>query len=223
MIHRFKDRNEAGELLANHLKERFHSATTVVVALPRGGFEVGLPIARAMNAPMQALVVRKLGAPNQPELAIGALASGGFIYLNNQLIQSLQVSDVELARIKDQEARELLRREKLLDTEGKKLEIKGLDVLLVDDGIATGATIEVAIRALKAAQPKSLSIAVPVASLQSVERLHRHVDHIFALQTPSSMAAIGDFYESFPQLSDEQALQLLEEGKNIDRRRSVSK
>jgi predicted phosphoribosyltransferase len=92
------------------------------------------------------------------------------------------------------------------------LEVKEKNVLLVDDGIATGATIEVAIRALKAARPRSISIAVPIASLRSVERLHRYVDHIFALQTPVQMEAIGDFYESFPQLSDEQALRLLEQG-----------
>lgn len=216
MIHKFKNRSEAGQLLANHLKERFRERETVVVALPRGGLEVGLQVARALGAPMRALVVRKLGAPNQPELAIGALASGGFIYLNSQLIESLQVSEGELSNIKNRESRELLRREKLLDTAGKKLEVKGQDVILVDDGIATGATVEVAIRALKATQPKSISVAVPVASLQSVERLHRHVEHIFALQTPGSMAAIGDFYESFPQVSDEQALQLLVEGMRIE-------
>ena len=221
MIHKFRDRQEAGELLANHLRSRFSSKSAVVVALPRGGLEVGLPIARALHAPMRALVVRKLGAPNQPELAIGALASGGFIYLNNQLIESLQVSDQELTRVKDRESRELLRREKLLKTEGRKLEVQSQDVLLVDDGIATGATIEVAIRALKAALPNSISIAVPVASLQTVERLHRHVDHIYALQTPNLMEAIGDFYESFPQVSDEEAPRLLEEGMGFERNRSV--
>ncbi len=222
MIHRFKDRSEAGELLANHLKERFRGRETVVVALPRGGLEVGSPVAKALDSPMRALVVRKLGAPDQPELAIGALASGGFIYLNNQLIESLHVSEAEISNIKNRESRELLRREKLLNTAGKKLEANGQDLILVDDGIASGATVEVAIRALKAAQPKSISVAVPVASLQAVERLHRHVDHIFALQTPSYMAAIGDFYESFPQVSDEQALQLLEEGKKVERSSRVS-
>lgn len=223
MIHKFKDRHEAGKLLANHLADRYRGLEAVVVALPRGGLEVGLPVAKALGVPMRALVVRKLGAPAQPELAIGALASGGFIYLNNQLIESLQISEGELSNIKDRESRELLRREKLLNSAGNKLEVQGIDVLLVDDGIATGATIEVAIRALKAAQPKSISIGVPVASLQAVERLHRHVEHIFALQTPNSMAAIGDFYESFPQVTDEQALQLLEQGKSIDGGLHVSK
>ena len=222
MIHKFRDRQEAGELLASHLKSRFSGEETVVIALPRGGLEVGLPVAKALHAPMRVLVVRKLGAPDQPELAIGALASGGFIYLNDRLIESLQVSDLELSRIKDRESRELLRREKLLKTEGKRLGVQSLDVLLVDDGIATGATIEVAIRALKAALPRSISIAVPVASLQSVERLHRHVDHIYALQTPNLMEAIGDFYESFPQVSDEEALRLLEEGMTFERIKGVS-
>ena len=212
MIHRFKDRNEAGELLANHLKDRFDSKDTVVVAIPRGGLAVALPIAKKLKAPMQVLVVRKLGAPGQPELAIGALSSGGFIYLNEHLIKSLHVPEDELAKIKEKEFEELLRREKLLNAAGERLEVKEKDVLLVDDGIATGATIEVAIRALKAARPRSISIAVPIASLRSVERLHRYADHIFALQTPVQMEAIGDFYESFPQLSDEQALRLLEQG-----------
>ena len=212
MIRRFRDRNEAGELLASHLNDRFDSRDTVVVALPRGGIAVALPIAKKLKAPMQVLVVRKLGAPGQSELAIGALSSGGFIYLNEHLIKSLHISDDELAKIKEKESEELLRREKLLNVAGERLEVKEKDVLLVDDGIATGATIEVAIRALKAARPRSISIAVPIASLRSVERLHRYTDHIFALQTPVSMEAIGDFYESFPQLSDEQTLRLLEQG-----------
>ena len=218
MIHKFKDRREAGELLAKHLKERFAGENSVIVALPRGGLEVGLPIAQFLQAPLKALVVRKLGAPQQPELAIGALASGGFIYLNKQLIESLQVTDEELLDIKDRESRELFRREKLLGTSESALEVKDSDVLLVDDGIATGATIEVAIRAIKAARPSSISIAVPVAPLQAIERLHRHVDHVYSLQTPSHMGAIGDFYESFPQVSDEQALQLLAAGNMSGRR-----
>ena len=222
MIHQFADRREAGLLLANHLKERFLNKNAVVVALPRGGLAVGLPVAKALKVQMRALVVRKLGAPQQPELAIGALASGGFIYLNQHLIDSLRVTEDELTAIKDRESRELLRREALLNTAGVKLEVQDLDVLLVDDGIATGATIEVAIRALKAGRPKSISVAVPVASLHSVEQLHRHVDHVFALQTPNYMEAIGDFYESFPQVSDEEALRLLEEGMNAKEREDDS-
>lgn len=222
MIHQFSDRREAGELLANHLKERFLNKNAVVIALPRGGLAVGLPVAKVLKVQMRALVVRKLGAPNQPELAIGALASGGFIYLNQHLIDSLHVTEDELTSIKDRESRELLRREAVLNSASVKLEVKDLDVLLVDDGIATGATIEAAIRALKAGRPKSISIAVPVASLRSVEQLHRHVDHVFALQTPNNMEAIGDFYESFPQVSDEEALRLLDEGSQIQRREDDS-
>jgi putative phosphoribosyl transferase len=218
MIHKFKDRREAGELLAKHLKERYAGEKSVVVALPRGGLEVGLPIVEALQVPLKALVVRKLGAPQQPELAIGALASGGFIYLNKQLIESLQVTEEELIDIKDRESRELLRRENLLGTSGSALEVKDTDVLIVDDGIATGATIEVAIRAIKAGRPSSISIAVPVAPLQAIERLHRHVDHIYSLQRPIYMGAIGDFYESFPQVSDEHALQLLAVGNMSERR-----
>lgn len=222
MIHRFTNRHEAGVLLANHLKERFLDKDAAVIALPGGGLEVGLPVAQTLKVPMQALVVRKLGAPHQPELAIGALATGGFIYLNEGLIDSLHVTKDELKAVKDRESRELLRRESLLYPNGQKLEVKDLDVLLIDDGIATGATIEVAIRALKAARARSLSIAVPVASLNSVERLHRHVEHVFALQTPNNMEAIGDFYESFPQVSDEEALRLLDEGSQIQRREDDS-
>lgn len=219
---RYIDRAEAGELLANHLEPEIPNLNLVVLALPRGGVEIALPIALRMDAPLDVLVVRKLGAPSQRELAIGAIASGGFIYLNQELADGLGVTPKQIAKIRDRESRELERREALYHQGEKRLSLADKRVLLVDDGIATGATMEVAIRAVKASQPKALYVAVPVASLNAVERLHRFCDHIYALQTPSMLGAIGEFYENFSQVSDERVIQVLAESRKAKERKISS-
>ena len=213
MQSQFSDRAEAGELLANHLGRDLLTEDLVVVALPRGGVEVALPIARRLKVPLEVLIVRKLGAPDQPELAIGAIASGGFIYLNQQLIDSLQVTQSQLLKIRDRETRELVRRENLYQRDEPRISLSGKSVLLVDDGIATGATMEVAIRAIKASQVRAVYVAVPVAALGAVEKLHRFVDHIYSLQTPSYLGSIGEFYVSFPAVPDERVIEILAQAK----------
>ena len=221
MNRRFIDRQEAGQLLASHLQREMKSKDReglVLVALPRGGVEVALPISVGMGIPLELLNVRKLGAPSQPELAIGAISSGGFIYLNEYLIRSLDVSPEELVQVKDREARELARREALYGSDDHRLDFADKGALIVDDGIATGATMEVAIRAIKALKPKSISVAVPIAALSAVERLHRFVDHVYALQTPSALGAIGDFYESFPQVSDARVSEVMQLTKRFRKR-----
>ena len=214
MQSQFSDRVEAGELLANHLGRDLLTEDLVVVALPRGGVEVALPIARRLKVPLEVLIVRKLGAPDQPELAIGAIASGGFIYLNQQLIDSLQVTQSQLLKIRDRETRELVRRENLYQRDEPRISLSGKSVLLVDDGIATGATVEVAIRAIKASQVCAVYVAVPVAALGAVEKLHRFVDHIYSLQTPSYLGSIGEFYVSFPAVPDERVIEILAQARN---------
>lgn len=218
----FRDRSEAGELLAKRLVDELPNRDLVVVALPRGGVEVAAPISRRLNAPLEILVVRKLGAPHQPELAIGAIASGGFIFLNQEIVDALGVTAEQIVKIREAEAAELKRREALFLNGRQRQSLADRRVLLVDDGIATGATIEVALRAIKAAQPRSINIAVPVAALSAVERLHRHVDHIYALQTPSMLGAVGEFYESFPPVSDDEVIRIIDESGVTGRKRVVS-
>lgn len=219
---KYVDRAEAGELLANHLEPVLPNLNLVVLALPRGGVEVALPIAMRLRAPLEVLVVRKLGAPAQPELAIGAIASGGFIYLNQDLADGLGVSTRQITKIRDREARELQRREALYYQSEKRINLADKRVLIVDDGIATGATMEVAIRAVKAAQPRALYVATPVAALSAIEKLHRFCDHIYSLQTPSMLGAIGEFYENFPQVSDERVIQVLAASRESNERKISS-
>ena len=207
----FRDRNEAGQLLARHLQQEVAQADWLVVALPRGGVVIGYEISRALDVPLEILIIRKLGAPKQPELAIGAVASGGFVYLNQTLIDQLGIQVEVISRIRQSALRELARREELYRPHSPGISIRGKKVLLVDDGIATGASIEVALRAIKAAQPASIAIAVPVVSIGTLERLHRFVDRIFALQTPMELGAIGEFYDVFEQVTDDVVIQMLDE------------
>lgn len=218
---KYENRSEAGDFLAIHLEQEIPKLNLVVLALPRGGVEVALPIAIRMRAPLEVLVVRKLGAPKQNELALGAIASGGFIYLNQDLADDLKVTPKQIAKIRDRETRELERRESLYYQGRERMTLADKRVLIVDDGIATGATMEVAIRAVKASQPKALYVAVPVASLSAIERLHRFCDYIYSLQTPSIMGAIGEYYENFMQVSDERVIQVLAEAKRASERNSL--
>lgn len=206
----FRDRIEAGELLGRRLKAELEVKDLVVVALPRGGIITGLAIARQLEVPLDFLAVRKLGAPWQRELAIGAIAAGGFIYLNQELVERLGVTTGEITRIQRREEIELTRREGIYRRYRPRLSLADKQVLVVDDGIATGATITVAIRAIKASKPKSISVAIPVAAISAVESLHRIADHVYALKTPEELTAIGDFYECFESVSDDEVIAALQ-------------
>lgn len=225
----FHDRREAGDLLAHRLTEYIkHDVDGVdgdvtdkrrrgfdlIIGLPRGGVDVAFPIAMELATPLDILVVKKLGAPGQPELAIGAIASGGYAFVNYEICRRLGISQREVASIRYQATQELIDREKDLLKDRKHLPWTTKRILIVDDGIATGATIEVAIRAISAQLPASLSIAVPVASLSVIERLHRRVDQIFTLQSPSVLGAVAEFYQEFPQVSDEEVREMMD---RIDR------
>lgn len=210
MRRQFHDRNEAGELLAHRLKNET-TRFDLVVALPRGGVEVAFPIARELEIPLDLLIVKKLGAPGQPELAIGAIASGGYAYINYEICRTLDISPREVAGIRYLASKALVAREDKLLNDRMRQTWSGKNILLVDDGIATGATIEVAIRAIKAQRPKSLAVAVPVASLSAIERLHRRIDHIYSLHTPSILGAVGEFYEEFEQVTEEQVVMMIDQ------------
>lgn len=206
----FHDRRDAGEVLAHRLAhhgEKFD----LIIALPRGGVEVAFPIAKELDLPLDLLIVKKLGAPGQPELAIGAIASGGYAYINYQLCRKLGISQHEVTAIRFAATKDLIAREKRLLREKSTHSWFDKRILIVDDGIATGATIEVAIRAINAQRPQSMSVAVPVAALSAIEVLHRRIDHIYALQTPSILGAVGQFYEEFPPVSEEAVSMMIDQ------------
>lgn len=212
-IHRFKDRRDAGHLLARHLSKEIAGPDLVVTALPRGGVEIGFEIANYLSVALTILIVRKLGSPMQPELAIGAIASGGHTYLNQELIARLGIEKEEIAAVIAKETLELKRREERYSIGIGHQSWQDKKVLIVDDGIATGATMQVAIDAIRAEKPKFLGVAVPVATVSTVERMTRQVDRCFVLQTPDEFSAIGEFYESFPPVSDDEVVSLLQEAR----------
>ena len=208
-IHQFRNRREAGELLARHISRDDLSATPVVLALPRGGAVVAAPIAKKLQVRMHLLVVRKIGAPFQPELAIGAIASGGAEYLNRYLIERLDVSQAEIDDIIQRERHELQRREHAYESRITDIDMANKSVVVVDDGIATGATMEAALMAIRSYKPKEIFIAVPVATMGTVEHFNREVDRVITLQSPSHLDAIGEFYGDFPPVSDDEVVTLL--------------
>ncbi len=212
----FADRHDAGRLLAERLL-RFKDGRPVVLALPRGGVPVGFEIARALAAPLDLVLVRKLGAPGQPELAIGALALGeeAEFVTDPQLLATLGVPPAALEAIKARELREIERRRKLYLGDRKQVAVAGRTAILVDDGIATGATMRAALAATRKRKPARLVLAVPVAPPDTIARLAAEADEIVCLAEPRSFLAVGQFYRTFTQLEDREVLDLLEEARRF--------
>lgn len=206
---RFADRRAAGQALADALAAYANRTEVVVIGLPRGGVPVAVEVAHALRAPLDILVVRKLGAPMQPELALGAIASGGFRVIDEALIRTLGVQPGELAAVEDAERAELARREAMYRSERAPLLLAGRTVLLVDDGLATGATMRVAIQAARAAQAARVVVAVPVAPPETLARLQREADAVVCLHAPARFMGVGAWYAQFPQLADEDVRSLL--------------
>ncbi len=206
----FADRHEAGRKLAEKLLS-FQDRDPVVLALPRGGVPVGYEIARALSAPLDLVLVRKLGAPGQPELAIGAIALGikPEIVTDQNLIAELGVTSAELAAIQARELQELGRRRERYCAHRPPVPLAGRTAILVDDGIATGATMRAALRATRAAAPAHLVLAVPVAPPETLTELAEEADEIVCLERPRRFFAVGQFYRSFSQLEDQEVLDLL--------------
>lgn len=207
----FKDREQAGKLLAEQLVSLGYDRqpNLLVFGLPRGGVPVAFQVARRLRAPLDVWVVRKLGTPGHEELAMGAIASGGGRVLNPGVVESLQVSEDTLAAVEEQQLAELQRRERLYRGNRPFPELKGKTVLLVDDGLATGATMKAAIAAAQQKQPARLAVAVPVAPPDTVAEIQALVDEVVCLETPPFFQAVGLWYEHFPQTSDEEVLALL--------------
>ena len=208
----FRDRMAAGRALAALLEEFAHRDDTIVLALPRGGVPVAREIALALQAPLDVLVVRKLGVPWQPEFAAGAIAPGGVLVLNHQAEAEIPGLKRLLEPVLAQERRELARREAAYRRGRQALDVAGRTVILVDDGIATGATIEAAAVALHAMNARSIVIAVPVAPPEATRRLARHADRIVCPEQPADFMAVGQYYEEFPQLTDAEVVRLLAPG-----------
>jgi len=211
MLRRFRDRTEAGKLLAEQLKEYANRSDVLVLALPRGGVPVGYEIAKALNAPLDVLIVRKLGAPGQEELALGAIASGGVRIMNEDVLPFLSLTEEEIERIVAREQSELERREKLYRGDRPAPDARGKIVILVDDGIATGASMRSAVEAIKQQQPAKLIVAAPVAARSTCEEFNREVDHetCVCLETPEPFFAVGLWYEDFAQTTDDEVRDLL--------------
>lgn len=205
---RFLDRSSAGQLLAEKLRP-YQKEAPLVIALPRGGVPVGYEVARALGAPLEVLVVRKLGAPFQPELGLGAIAEGGVVVLDEPLVVSLGVNEAELEEVIARESKEVERRIRVY-REGKGLpDLKDRVVVLVDDGIATGGTIKAALQTLRALSPRKLILAVPVAASQTLEQLQGEADELICLVAPLNLVAIGYWYQDFQQVPDAEVLSLL--------------
>lgn len=208
----FTNRQEAGRFLARQLAAYAGRSDVLVLALPRGGVPVGAEVARALAAPLDVLVVRKLGLPQQPELAMGAIASGGTRVLNRSVLDALGPKAMEIVeRVARQEAEELQQRELKYRGTRPFPELRDRVVILVDDGLATGSTMRAAARAVRAHAPAKLIIAVPVAAESSCAKLEREVDEVICATTPEPFFGVGQFYENFSQTTDEEVRRCLEE------------
>jgi putative phosphoribosyl transferase len=207
---RFRNRFEAGRRLAQTLERFTARPNLLVLALPRGGVPVGFEVARALQAPLDLMLVRKLGIPGQEELAMGAIASGGVQILSEEVIAAFGIDQRTIAAVVAQEQEELDRREKLYRDERPFPRIRGRRVILVDDGLATGSTMRAAARAIRAQEPERLIVAVPVAPAESCAELRHEADEVICLVAPEPFFAVGNWYEDFSPTSDEEVYQLLE-------------
>lgn len=203
-VARFHDRPNAGKLLAGNLTRYANRSDVVVLGLPRGGVLVAAAVARALSAPLDILTVRKLGAPRQKELAIGAIAAGGISYLNEETISALHVSEEEITAAIARELPELQRRETLYRNNRPKLRLPGKTVILVDDGLATGSTMRAAVASVYRLLPAHAIIAVPVGTAYTCEQLSEDVDEVVCLRRPNSFEAVGCWYEDFREVSDDE-------------------
>jgi putative phosphoribosyl transferase len=205
----FLDRRDAGRQLADALAPQVADRTGVVLALPRGGVPVGFEVAQRLGWPLDVYVVRKLGAPQNPELAIGAVATGGQVLINEGLVRHLHVSERYLESTLRKESAEVARREALYRGDRPRPTLKEQTVILVDDGLATGATARVALAALSREAPAWRILAVPVGSTEAVAALRPECDALICLETPLYFMAVGMWYTHFEQTSDEEVIDLL--------------
>ncbi|MBG0813110.1 phosphoribosyltransferase family protein [Planomonospora sp. ID82291] len=205
----FVDRHDAGTRLAERLRGRFDGAGTVVVGLPRGGVPVAFEVARVLGAPLDVIVVRKLGVPSQPELGFGAIGEGGVRVVNDEVVRAARVTPEEMAGVEERERAELDRRARRFRGDRPAVDLAGRTVVVVDDGIATGGTARAACRVARARGASRVVLAIPVGAPEAVEALREAADEVVCLQTPADLFAIGAWYADFEQTSDAQVVDLL--------------
>jgi predicted phosphoribosyltransferase len=204
------DKVDAGKQLANALKVFAGEDSLIVLAIPRGGVVVGYEVARVLKVPLDIIIPRKIGAPNQPELAIGAVGQDGSVVLNNRVVAHLGVSRIYIEEESRRQQVEIKRRLDKYRGELPFPRLKGRKVIVVDDGVATGATLKAALAFVRKQGVKELIVALPVGPLSSINELKKEVDQVICLLTPESFYAIGQFYKDFSQTSDEQVINLLD-------------
>jgi putative phosphoribosyl transferase len=219
---RFTDRFEAGRQLAGRLGAYAKRRDVLVLALPRGGVPVGLEIARALEAPLDVFVVRKLVPPEDPALAIGAVASGGVQFVNQPAVQELRVSELTIQRLAEEARQELRRMEETYRGGRAPISVRDRTVIVADDGIATGSTMRAAVLALQQLQPKAIVVAVPVAPATTVEYLRERVEELVCLNTPAEdVSKISVWYDEYGQPTEEEVEQMLAQ-RALDTRRPGS-
>jgi predicted phosphoribosyltransferase len=205
----FDNRVEAGRALARSLSAYRGALDAIVLALPRGGVPVGFEVAQALGLPLDVLVVRKLGLPGQPELAMGAIATGGALVLNEEVLRFAAGREVALEQVRHREQLELERRERQYRSGRPPLQLAGRTGILVDDGLATSATMEVAVRSLRGLGAARIDVAIPVASAEARDRIAEVADEVVCLETPAFFSAVGQWYRDFGQTSDAEVSELL--------------
>jgi predicted phosphoribosyltransferase len=208
---RFADRREAGAELARRLQHYAQRPDIVVLALPRGGVPVAYEVARALDAPLDVFLVRKLGLPGHRELAMGAIASGGVRVLNDDVVRWYKIPDTIIDEAARQEQAELERRERLCREGRSPVDLSDRIVLLIDDGLATGSTMKAAVQAVRAHGPARIVVAVPVGALDTCRGLRTIADEVICARTPEPFNAVGQWYRDFSQTSDEEVRELLHE------------
>jgi putative phosphoribosyl transferase len=207
----FADRRDAGRQLADQLTGYRGRNDVVVLGLPRGGVVVAFEVAKALNAPLDVYMVRKLGVPGQEELAFGAIASGGVRVLNPDVVTAAGLDDVQIDTITAREQTELERRERAYRGDSAPLDLTGKTVILVDDGLATGASMRTAIRSLEAHRPGWITMGVPTAPRSTCTDLEREVDEAVCVMTPEPFFGVGQWYIDFSQTTDQEVIELLQE------------
>jgi putative phosphoribosyl transferase len=208
-MERYSDRREAGRALAAALAPYTGRDDVVVLALPRGGVPVGYEVASALGVPLDVFVVRKLGVPGHEELAMGAIATGGVRVLVPSVVESLGISSDEIDQVADAERRELERRERQYRGDRPELDVRGRTVILVDDGLATGATMRAAVAALRQCEPARIVVAAPVGARDACDEFRALADDVICARTPEPFYGVGLWYEDFSQTSDDEVRDLL--------------
>jgi putative phosphoribosyl transferase len=217
----FRDREDAGRRLVERL-EQYREEDPIILALPRGGVPVAYEISRALRAPLDIFIARKLGAPRRKEFGIGAVAQGGVLVLNERAVEALEIPEEYVERAVREETEEIERRLRLLRGDRPEPEVGGRIVILVDDGLATGVTARAAVEALRRRDPRRLILAAPVCAQPSAELLRPEVDELVCLKAPSDLMAISLWYEDFYQVPDEEVIELLERARREREQRGTA-